>query len=169
MKQVTISQEAYNTFMLTAKAYANGGQLSIPYNDIVKAMEETPTIIPEQFTPNQIDAIILALLCDGLYFFGGYGFALDYSQEEYQLARMDLSDPTIEDVQKQMLLMGYGLTFTDLEGEGDQTTILTYDLIKEKLPSCPAKNVQNILNEEYDAEDCDIVLQHILFGEIVYG
>ena len=168
MRQVTISQEAYNTLREAARQHIDNSP-SMDYTRVLKALNETPTIISEPFTPEQIDTIIMAILCDGLHFFGGYGFALDYSQEEYQEAKALTTNPSIEDVQLTMLKLGYGLTFTDLEGDSDQTTILTYDLIKEKLPGCPESNVQNILNEEYDAEDCDILLQHILFGEIVYG
>lgn len=31
------------------------------------------------------------------------------------------------------------------------------------------KRINNLLNEDYDAEDADIVLQYGLFGELIYG
>jgi hypothetical protein len=33
----------------------------------------------------------------------------------------------------------------------------------------PAKNLLNIINEEDDADDADIVLQTLFYGDVIFG
>lgn len=118
------------------------------------------------------------VLTTGLPNFVGYGIELDYNEQEYATAKESLitsgstkpNDICIEDVQREMLRMGYGLTFTDTEHEDDDEPVtLTLELIKKNWDSIPFGRIEAVLNENYDADDADVIAQHMLYGEVVYG
>jgi hypothetical protein len=117
------------------------------------------------------------VLTTGLPNFVGYGIELDYSQQEYDKAKQSLitsgstkpNDICIEDVQREMLRMGYGLTFTDTEHEDDEPVTLTLELIKKNWDSIPFSRIEAVLKENYDADDADVIAQSMIYGEVVYG
>jgi len=114
-------------------------------------------------------------LTTGLPFFVDYGFELSYDDDEYEDAKAELNADDmpikgsicIEDVQAQMLRKGKGLTFTDMESEDKH--ILTLELIKKNWDTIPVSRIMNVMNENYDGEDADIIMQYMLFGSVVYG
>ena len=130
-------------------------------------------------TEEKVYAVYLALTT-GLPYFSGYGFILDYSETEYDKAKQVLKDSykkgiltdtiCIEDVQAQMLHMGYSLNFIDGEND-DEVTKLTLSLIESNWDKVPA-NIAILFDKDdgdYDADDADSLMQYLLFGEIVYG
>jgi len=61
---------------------------------------------------------------------------------------------------------GYSVAI-EVEGMG------RYELTKEKLleglKTCPSGVAQRLMDESYDADDADILLQQALFSEVVFG
>lgn len=140
------------------------------------AIEQQVQTAPEgeEIAPDALDHLIFTVLCDGLYYFGGYGFRLTYSGKQYNEAADALKAegkiaPCLEDVQLRMLHMGYGLTFQDIEGAGENTKVLTMKLVRDNLDRIPLETLKKIRDEDYDAGDADEALQYILFGELIFG
>lgn len=106
-------------------------------------------------------------LANGLIYLLGYNIDIDYSKKEYQQAREKLEAPCYEDVLVQILKDGGNLNFIDFE-EDNLTTIHLEDVINN-MPKVPLKTLLEVLEEKGDAISADIVLQTIIFGEVIYG
>lgn len=121
-------------------------------------------------TPEELYDIVLSCLCDGLYYFSGYGFTLEYDQAEYEISRGKLTNPSREDVQLQMLKDGYGLTFRDEAEttEDSHTVTLNAALINQNYQSIPAKTILTMLEGDYDAGVADECLQYLLYGKLIF-
>jgi hypothetical protein len=133
------------------------------------------------------------LLSDGLENFGGYGFMIDYDQTVYEKTREVMLEshtrasskhPNVyvitlswEDVLTQMILDGGEIVFTDVDRGGEYTTTLTLDKVEKALwkfldeqsDDAFIMGVERIIEEEYDADDCDVILQYILFDEYMFS
>lgn len=138
-------------------------------------------------------SFILNLLSDGLHYFGDYGFIIDFDSDVYDKTKEVLLKSTTktsskhpnvqvitlcyEDILTQMILDGGEIIFTDEECGGEYTAALTLDKVEKALwrfleeePSDAfIMGVERIIEEEYDADDCDNILQHILFGECMFS
>jgi hypothetical protein len=57
----------------------------------------------------------------------------------------------------------------DHECEGEYDAHIDLKVIQERMELVPAKNLLNIINEEDDADDADIVLQTLLYGDVIFG
>lgn len=128
-------------------------------------------------TTEEMLNVVREILTTGLPYFANYGFIMDYNGGEYSKARkvldgLDRKEDDvicIEDVQMQMLSMGYSLRFIDTEND-DTATLLTLELIKKNWDKIPMKDLAHFAPDgDYDANDADNVMQYILFGELVYG
>lgn len=106
-------------------------------------------------------------LANGLIYLLGYGIDIDYYKIEYQQAREKLEAPCYEDVLVQILKDGGTLDFIDFE-EGNITTIYLEDVINN-MPKVPLKTLLEVLEDKGDAISADVVLQTIIFGEVIYG
>ena len=120
--------------------------------------------------------IVYLCLTTGLPYFVSYGFSMDYDSAEYQKAREALSTGNLtdtvcsEDVQKQMLRMGYGLRFIDEESLGEESVTLNLSVIESNWDKVRAKDLAEMGEDgNWDAETADCIMQCLLFGEIVYG
>ena len=126
-------------------------------------------------TKERLNKIIHDCLCDGLHYFGGYGIDIGYDKEEYKKAKEQLvskekTDVCFEDVIMRILINGGELKFTDVEGDGDNDSSLrlteeTYN----KFRKIPNDRLLNVIKEEYDADDADVVVQTLVYGEILFG
>lgn len=122
-----------------------------------------------------LNNILHLCLCDGLHYFGGYGIDIGYDKADYKKAKEQLvteNKETVcfEDVIMRVLQNGGGLKFSDIEGEGENDAILflneeTYSRFK----LIPIERLLKVINEEYDAEDADVVIQTLVYGEILFG
>jgi hypothetical protein len=74
--------------------------------------------------------------------------------------------PCYEDVVMQMLKDGGKLGIYDLECE--EIFYVTLDEIHERMYKCPIDRLTNVLNEGYDVEDTDVIIQTIFFGDVIY-
>lgn len=110
-------------------------------------------------------------LCDGLNEVRHWGFTTRYNNSQYELEadyfRAKRMTPCYEDVLMRIIENGGKIKFVDLEG--DMTTSLDKEKLHENIKYVPERVLNNIKNEDYDAEDADIFLQCILFKEITFG
>jgi len=126
------------------------------------------------FTNEEIEKIFFSALCDGTHYLGGYGLSgPEVDNELYFAAKSKLEaegkDTCQEDIWMQALKDGACLTIFDEEGDGEYTSSITIQDVYERVPMCREKELLNIHNEEYDAEDADVLIQYVFFQEIVFG
>lgn len=122
----------------------------------------------------------LSAICNGgLIELGGYGIQLDYSEADYIEAKKSIlvknlsiknsnDDICVEDVWMEMLRMGKTLRFVDTE-EAMDTVELTLNQIHERIPQIPNDCLQAYNSENDDAGTADVLLQYLLYGEIIFG
>jgi len=66
-----------------------------------------------------------------------------------------------------MLRQGNSLTFTDTEN--DEAVDLNLALIEENWSKLRTKDVLDYINEDYDAQTSENIMQTLLYGEVVFG
>lgn len=127
------------------------------------------------FTREEKLKVVYDCLCTGLPFFGAYGLALDYDSKQYDHAKANLkkNNPDmvicLEDVQTEMVRMGYDLVFYDMEDDGAEAGRLNLKAIEGNWGEIRPDDITAWTQESYDAADADNIMQCIVFGKIVYG
>tara|TARA_R110000796_G_scaffold1673_8_gene6995 strand:- start:1329 stop:1700 length:372 start_codon:yes stop_codon:yes gene_type:complete len=115
----------------------------------------------------EILEFFLNALCNGLSYISGYGMTLDCDQGAYDEAKAKLTSPCFEDVYMQVLKDGGKLIFTDNEAEEDHEVTLAH--VIERMPNVEAETLMEMANEQDDACTADVILQTIIFGEVIFG
>lgn len=131
-----------------------------------EAKEEAKAIAKEE--ADKLDVLYTAL-CDGLSYFCGYGFEIDYNKEQYKEAKEKLNNACFEDVLIQLLKDGNNITFVDVENDGEETTPLNLASFLDRYSFVPDDTIKALKDGDYDAIDADNFLQYILFSEITFG
>ena len=114
-------------------------------------------------------------LCNGLgYFTNGYGVVMDLDMKAYKKAQGTLSAngnnaPCYEDVMMQMLRNGDTLDFVDDECDGEYSRKVTLEQVHENVPLTPIDHLMNMITENDDAETADVIIQSVLYKEIIFG
>ncbi len=124
-----------------------------------------------QLEPQEAQNIFHASLCNimGTGYFSGYGLEFVWDEDAYQEARKKLENPCLEDVILQIIEDGGTLGVIDHECEGEYDAHIDLKILLERMELVPARNLLNIINEEDDADDADIVLQTLFYGEVIFG
>ena len=120
-------------------------------------------------TPIESEDYFFNALCNGLHELGQYGIELDYNEDEYKLSRASLGPnaPCFEDVLMQMLRDGYKLAFTDTEAE--ETMFITINDVHAKVQTTDSRHLLDMINEQDDAITADVILQTVIYGEVIFG
>lgn len=127
-----------------------------------------------KLTNTESENIFHTALCNVLDYFHGYGIELDFIKKDYELASSKLKAETgttvcYEDVLMQILRDGKELTFIDNECDGEYTRSISIKDVHERVSKTPIRHLMNMINEEDDAETADVVLQTVLYEEIIFG
>ena len=124
-----------------------------------------------QLEPQEAQDIFHTSLCNimGTGYFNGYGLEFTWDDDAYGEARKKLQNPCLEDVILQIIKDGGILGVIDHECEGEYDAHIDLKAIQERMELVPAKNLLNIINEEDDADDADIVLQTLFYGDVIFG
>ena len=113
-------------------------------------------------------------LCNGLGQFESYGGRLSLKKECYLDSRKELQEKDskaficIEDVYMQGLRMGRHLFYKDEEDESLNCSICIED-IHNKVCNTPSFHLQNMINKNDDADTADVILQTVVFSEVIFG
>ena len=120
---------------------------------------------------SEVQELIFNALCNGLGYISSYGLSVQMLKEEYNLAKKSVGFLTTicyEDVLMAHLKGGNTLNFFDSEQEEIVGfNLLTANKNLEK-PSCVSA-VLDMVNEDDDAVTADVILQHCLYGEVIFG
>jgi hypothetical protein len=120
-------------------------------------------------TPEKSEEIFYNSLCNGLGYFSSYGFRIETTAGDWKKAHENEANQCYEDILMQVLRDGNTIKFIDEEGEGDNNVDLTLAMVHSGVIKAPIKRIMEFINEEDDAETADVIIQSVLFGEIVYG
>lgn len=105
--------------------------------------------------------------------FSGYGLKFECDDKAYDAARKKLKDagvsPCIEDVYLQIVKDGGELKVVDMEGEGENNGSFTLQKIVDNISTTPFDHMADYLNEQDDITTADVILQSILYREVIFG
>lgn len=114
-------------------------------------------------------------LCNvyGLGLFSDYGLEFEYDDAAYDAARKKLKDagvsPCIEDVLLQIVKDGGEIRVKDVEGEGENNGSFTLQKIVDNIATTPFDHMSDYMNGEDDIITADVILQSILYREVIFG
>jgi hypothetical protein len=134
----------------------------------------TTTMNKINLSPDRAEEIFFDALCDGMHYFSSYSITVDYSEEHYaevkQKAKAKRQDTLIcyEDVLIAMLKDGAIIRLID-EEKGVDDGIWSLENIHQRVQTAPGHVLAAFLDESYDAGDADAMLQHVAYGEIIFG
>ena len=116
------------------------------------------------------EEIFFNALCNSLgYMCSSYGLDLKYKESDYRKAKAKLSTPCFEDVLMQMIKDGMVFGIKDLNWEGEDDVFITLESIHERVKNVPLDHLLDMINGNDDATTGDVVLQTVLYNEIIYG
>lgn len=130
-----------------------------------------------ELTPQESEKIFYDILCNCINtgYTSGYGLQLDYDKRDYIKVRdklnkeLEYTTSSYEDVLMGILKCDGLLYMKDIEGDGLYNENITLHKVHTKIQEAPVENIKNILDETGDVTDCDIILQHMLYDEIIFG
>jgi len=128
-------------------------------------------------TAQESEQIFEDILCNciSMGYIAGYGIELQYDSNTYIKERdtlnrtLEYTTPTYEDVLMAMLRSGHKLIIKDIEGDGDYDSIISLHDIHTKIQNAPVSLLLECINGEGDVITYDVVLQHMLYGEVIFG
>jgi len=130
-------------------------------------------------TPEESEQFFYIALCNGIPQLQAYGIDLSYNSDDYKKARVILEELNTqlpaserdmicrEDVWLQILRQDDKLLFTDTE-DGDQVEITLVD-VHDKVVNTPLEHLVDMVREQDDATTADVILQTVLYGEILFS
>lgn len=128
-----------------------------------------------KLTNTESENIFHTALCNSLDYFHGYGIELDFIKKDYELASSKLkaerpdTGVCYEDVLMQILRDGKELTFIDNECDGEYTRSISLKDVHERVCKTPLNYLTDMIEENDDATTGDVVLQTVLYEEIIFG
>jgi hypothetical protein len=127
-----------------------------------------------QLTQQEAEAVMYNALCDSGI--GIHGLEISFDKDEYAKSGVawkkanDGKSPCYEDVLMQMLRDGHSIAVIDTEGEdGEYDSVITMQDVYERMPLVHYSRLIQMLEEDYDADTTDVVLQTIFYGEVIFG
>lgn len=116
-------------------------------------------------TQEESEQFFLTALCNLGYVCSGYDLTLVYNHDRYNKVRQP--GDCFEDVLLRILKDGGKLGLHDNEGE--ETTCIVLGDVHDKVQTMPAQRIINFAEETGDAEDDDVLIQTVFYGEVIYG
>jgi len=126
-------------------------------------------IMTINLTPQEAEDYFYNALCNALYYLSGYGLKMDYKKEHYAQAKSKLTSPCFEDVLMQILRDGNTFGVVDVECDGEYSRQISLKDVHEKMSTVDPECLMEMHTENDDAETADIIIQTILYGEVIFG
>ena len=119
------------------------------------------------------DNLFFLCLADGLAMLYDNGIVLTFSNSSYEKAVKSFKEKygekelTHEGVLLEMMKIGYDLNFKDYE-EDKYNVVLNYEDMLNAFDKVDTKVLLRMFDEFYDGYDAFNLLQHILYGELIF-
>jgi hypothetical protein len=120
-------------------------------------------------TPQESEEFFYNAICNGLSEMNGYGLEFKYNKDHYAQAKSKLTSPCFEDVLMQILRDGNTFGFEDVECDGEYSKQITLEDVHTKMSSVDPERLLEMKNETDDAGTADVILQTIMYGEVIFG
>jgi hypothetical protein len=120
-------------------------------------------------TPQESEEFFYNALCNGLSEMNGYGLEFKYNKDHYAQAKSKLTSPCFEDVLMQILRDGNTIGFEDVECDGEYSKQITLEDVHTKMSTVDPERLLEMKNETDDAGTADVILQTIMYGEVIFG
>jgi hypothetical protein len=121
-------------------------------------------------TQEESEEMFYTAMCNGLGYLNVHGIEHEVDKDVRNKIRPTLVNPCYEDFLMAVLKAGHEINFIDTEDpEGDYSVKLTLNMIHERMSKVPANRLLEMIKEEDDAETADVILQTVLYGEIIFG
>jgi hypothetical protein len=113
-------------------------------------------------------------MCNGLSELRYYGLGLTYDRTVYteakeRLKQQSTNDVCLEDVLMEILRSGKSFMIEDIEGEGENDVAVNLEMVHDRMSLVPPERILNMIHEVDDAIDADVILQTILYKDIIFG
>ena len=127
-------------------------------------------------TPQESEEYFYNALCNGLGELSCYGLQIDHweNEDDYKEAKQRLDSKQqneqvcYEDVLMEILRHGQH-TIWILDDNDEEQYPITLQLIHERVQKTPLKHLMDMINEHDDAITADVILQTVIYGDIIYG
>jgi hypothetical protein len=126
------------------------------------------------FTESEAMEYFHTALCNGLFYYEGYGIEIIYNPSDYKeaRARLQAKKPNeaicYEDIYCEILEGGGALTTVDNEN-GEEDKVITKADVVTRMSLVPTRHLTDMILENDDAETADVVLQTIFFEDVIFG
>ena len=120
-------------------------------------------------TPQESEEFFYNAICNGLSEMNGYGLEFKYNKDHYAQAKSKLTSPCFEDVLMQILRDGNTFGFEDVECDGEYSKQITLEDVHTKMSTVDPERLLEMKNETDDAGTADVILQTIMYGEVIFG
>jgi hypothetical protein len=119
-------------------------------------------------TKKESEELFYNSLCNGLDYISGHGIELDYSNSDYEKAKSNWKTYCHEDVLMQILRDGNTLKIIDHECDGEYNEFITLENVHSRVQNTPTDHLMDAINENDDAETADVILQTVIYEDIIF-
>jgi hypothetical protein len=126
-------------------------------------------------TPEESEEYFYNALCNVGYLVNSAGCEIDWHENDYDAAKQTLTSAhpdrvhCLEDVLMQMLREGGELLIKDLEGDGDQDSVILLKHIHENVMLAPERDLLDMREGNDDACTAWNIIQQVAYNEIIFG
>ena len=125
-----------------------------------------------KLTKEESEQYFYNALCNGLGYASGYGLEVDADELEYNKAKQSLKKDGLsvcfEDILIELLRQGGTLIFDNSLYPEYKTKIKLKD-VHERVQNTQTNHLMDMVNEQDDAITADVIIQTVLFNEIIFG
>lgn len=127
------------------------------------------TIMKVKLTRKESINYFYNALCNGLGYVSAYGLEIEYSPDDYSMAKRNLKIESVcfEDVLIEILKTGGTLSLIDTEAE--ETFSIKLNDVFERVQTTPLCHLMDMKNEMDDAVTADVILQTVFLNDVIFG
>tara|TARA_R110002074_G_scaffold27013_3_gene78812 strand:- start:5414 stop:5791 length:378 start_codon:yes stop_codon:yes gene_type:complete len=120
-------------------------------------------------TKEESEELFYNSICNGLDYISGYGIELDFTKSDYEKAISNGKTSCYEDILMQILRDGNTLKIIDHECDGEYNALITLENVHSRVQNTPTDHLMDAINENDDACTADVILQTVIYEDIIFG
>ena len=120
-------------------------------------------------TKEESEELFYNSICNGLDYISEYGIELDFTKSDYEKAISNGKTSCYEDILMQILRDGNTLKIIDHECDGEYNALITLENVHSRVQNTPTDHLMDAINENDDACTADVILQTVIYEDIIFG
>ena len=120
-------------------------------------------------TKEESEELFYNSICNGLDYISEYGIELDFTKSDYEKAISNGKTSCYEDIIMQILRDGNTLKIIDHECDGEYNALITLENVHSRVQNTPTDHLMDAINENDDACTADVILQTVIYEDIIFG